>query len=483
MKMLLDLYCGAGGAAMGYHRAGFDVAGVDIHPQPNYPFWFIQADALEYLTTLNEPEQWDAIHASPPCQAYTNAQRIRRRQHPDLITPTRELLKATGLPYLIENVPGSPLTDPVVLEGQMFDGLSTIRPRWFEANWPLEVPFLRFSRPRQTKMGRPPKTDEWVQAGRQLLRRDPRPRSHGNRLDDTRRAPRSHPTRLHRTDRQTTDRPPRTGGRMTDESPRCWSVTTLLDLGLAKPAFVNWAARTVAETAVDRLATLRQMVEVDEDRQAAIDFLTGSRWRQRATVLKRGSRVHAAAEKLNLGIDPDVPEEARPYIEQYARFLNEHQPEFVLAEAAVYNFSAGYAGTLDSVVRLGGELYVLDVKTHDKDEDAPSRPPYPDVALQLCAYARAEQVAIQGSAQRNWHGRRYYQLSEGAQLEPLPAVSQTVALALAVSPTDYQLVPVRVDATVWEYFLVFADAARWQLEEAGRVLGTPISPPANKVAA
>src|SRR5262245_35825267 len=101
---LLDLFCGAGGAAMGYQPVGFDVVGVDIKPQPNYPFWFEQADALDYLRglTVGDPHPFVAIHASPPCQAYTVANNIWQRDHPRLIEPLRELLIATGLPYVIE---------------------------------------------------------------------------------------------------------------------------------------------------------------------------------------------------------------------------------------------------------------------------------------------------------------------------------------------------------------------------------------------
>jgi DNA (cytosine-5)-methyltransferase 1 len=166
---LLDLFCGAGGAAVGYARAGFEVVGVDNRPQPNYPFEFIQADALEYVRGYEwgpgeMARMFDAIHASPPCQAYSMAQRIRKREHPDLVGPTRDLLNETGLPWVIENVPGSPLVDPVVLEGQMFDGLRTQRKRWFETNWPLDVPFLRSPRPApNAKMGRKPKPHEWFQ--------------------------------------------------------------------------------------------------------------------------------------------------------------------------------------------------------------------------------------------------------------------------------------------------------------------------------
>ena len=130
---LLDLFCGAGGAAMGYHRAGFDVTGVDNRPQPRYPFAFMQADALEYVR--EHGREFDAIHASPPCQRYvrTAKQSGTAEQHPNLIAPTRAALDATGKPYVIENVPAAPLVNPLVLCGTMFD-LRVIRHRAFETS-------------------------------------------------------------------------------------------------------------------------------------------------------------------------------------------------------------------------------------------------------------------------------------------------------------------------------------------------------------
>jgi hypothetical protein len=131
---LLDLFCGAGGAAMGDHRAGFDVTGVDIVPQKNYPFPFRQADALEYLAAHGN--EYDAIHASPPCQHYANVTRWRGDQsdHPDLLPETRRLLTASGLPWVIENVPGSPMRADLMLCGSMF-GIAVRRHRWFETSW------------------------------------------------------------------------------------------------------------------------------------------------------------------------------------------------------------------------------------------------------------------------------------------------------------------------------------------------------------
>jgi DNA (cytosine-5)-methyltransferase 1 len=141
---LLDLFCGAGGAAVGYARAGFDVVGVDVAPQPNYPFEFIQADALDFLHGRVPgwkvwPIKFDAIHASPPCQGYVqwnnlNAERYGERvEHPLLIEPTREGLEAVGLPYVLENVVGAPMRSALTLCGSMF-GLGVRRHRLFEAN-------------------------------------------------------------------------------------------------------------------------------------------------------------------------------------------------------------------------------------------------------------------------------------------------------------------------------------------------------------
>jgi len=145
---LLDLFCGAGGAAMGYHRAGFEVVGVDIAPQPHYPFEFVQADVLslplEWGLSTNWWSGFDAIHASPPCQRYSHAAKLNpgsRDRHPDLIGPTRELLIESGLPYVIENVEGarSELSHPFLLCGSMF-GIKIRRHRLFETTFPLIVP-------------------------------------------------------------------------------------------------------------------------------------------------------------------------------------------------------------------------------------------------------------------------------------------------------------------------------------------------------
>jgi DNA (cytosine-5)-methyltransferase 1 len=142
---LLDLFAGAGGAAVGYHRAGFDVVGVDLAPQPRYPFAFVQADALDYCR--EHGHEFDAIHASPPCQAYSALSVVNRKRasnHPRLIEPARRVLQDTGIPYVIENIVGAPLNTTIQLCGSSF-GLRVRRHRRFESNVMLFAPHCRHS--------------------------------------------------------------------------------------------------------------------------------------------------------------------------------------------------------------------------------------------------------------------------------------------------------------------------------------------------
>jgi len=130
----LDLFCGAGGASMGLHRAGFEVTGVDVRPQKRYPFRFIQHDALE--VNLDLGGHFDFIWASPPCQHYSTATSLSKTKdrHPDLITATRSRIRAGAPFWCIENVPGAPLRASLMLCGLMF-GLKTLRHRLFETNF------------------------------------------------------------------------------------------------------------------------------------------------------------------------------------------------------------------------------------------------------------------------------------------------------------------------------------------------------------
>lgn len=171
--LLLDLFCCQGGASRGYVDAGFDVVGVDIHPQPRYPYGMVIGDAITLLRSLLDGkvdptlgyalDDIDVIHASPPCQLYSVTHRINRSAFPDLIGPTRELLELTGRPWVIENVveAAPEMRDPVMLCGAMF-GIESYRHRLFETNWAVTVPEHPEHSTRTTKMGRRPVEGEYM---------------------------------------------------------------------------------------------------------------------------------------------------------------------------------------------------------------------------------------------------------------------------------------------------------------------------------
>jgi DNA (cytosine-5)-methyltransferase 1 len=161
---ILDLFCCAGGAGVGYSQAGFEVLGVDINPQPHYPFEFMQADALSL--DIKFLSFFDAIHASPPCQSYSDLAKRNGNgdKWPRLIEPVRDILIKSGRPYIIENVEGAPLFAPIILCGTMFPRLRVIRHRLFETNFPIiapkhgKHPLVHTFDKRKNHYG---KTDEW----------------------------------------------------------------------------------------------------------------------------------------------------------------------------------------------------------------------------------------------------------------------------------------------------------------------------------
>jgi DNA (cytosine-5)-methyltransferase 1 len=180
---LLDLFCGAGGAGMGYSRAGFDVYGIDIKPQPHYPFPFLQMDALDAIYDLQHGmgivfsngeklcfADFAAFHASPPCQANTvlfpNELHGKDYGHKDCIPETRLLLLATMKPWVIENVPNANMNTVIILCGQMF-GLKVFRHRLFESNIMLFQPPHMKHKGKTAGKGRYPRNDEdyWTVTG------------------------------------------------------------------------------------------------------------------------------------------------------------------------------------------------------------------------------------------------------------------------------------------------------------------------------
>jgi DNA (cytosine-5)-methyltransferase 1 len=157
----LDLFCGAGGVALGLDRAGYDVVGVDVNPQPRYPFHFVHDDAIKILSDWTYLQQFALIWASPPCQGYSVANNCQKKEYPKMIPDVRQDLLASGRPFVIENVPGAPLIAPITLCGTMF-GLKTYRHRLFETLERVDAPMVHPEHEQKAARGRKPGEDDFM---------------------------------------------------------------------------------------------------------------------------------------------------------------------------------------------------------------------------------------------------------------------------------------------------------------------------------
>jgi hypothetical protein len=212
------------------------------------------------------------------------------------------------------------------------------------------------------------------------------------------------------------------------------SVTTLLG-ALSKPALVNWAAKSVAEYAVEHMPEIYALAQADP--AGAVRALKGSPWQARDNAADLGTAVHDHIEARIIGKTPPEPtSDVAKRLGWFEDFCNDYQPEFEAAEATVYNRRASYAGTLDSIAVIGGERYIIDVKTTKSGV-------YPEHALQLAAYAHAEFVGA----------------PDGTELA-LPNID--AGAILWINPNGYQLVRVRIDDEVFAYFLAIATAWEFQ---------------------
>lgn len=261
---------------------------------------------------------------------------------------------------------------------------------------------------------------------------------------------------------------------------RLWSVTTMVKLGLGtRDALVNWAVNTASEYAIDNLDVLAPLAA--RDRAGAIKLVKDSRWASSSKAAARGTDVHKAAEALALGQPIEVEPHVQPYVDQYLSFLDRHAPEFLMSEAPVYNPTYGYAGTCDGIMQLDGKRVVFDLKTTAHAPDSgKSRPPFPEVALQLVAYRRAELVGVM-SEMRYASGKRYYLYNPDAQHAVMPETDG--AVCIVISPYDLMVVPVRTDDEVWGAWRHVMECARWQVATSRNVFGPPITTPAKETVA
>lgn len=232
---------------------------------------------------------------------------------------------------------------------------------------------------------------------------------------------------------------------------RFWSVTTILSGGVPKPALLPWGIKMVAEGAVEAAQSGALLPMVEQDADAAVQFLKGLPYAKRDRAANLGTEIHEAIEILTQGMPwPDWPLPIRPHMDRFREFVDAYRPEWIASEASVYSRSQAYAGTLDAIVRIGDRILLLDVKT--------GKAIYPEVALQLAAYRHAEFIG-----------------TPDGEEQPMPAVDGCVALHLTDQRAD--LIEVRSDEQVLNAFLYAREVFRWQEETSKGVISkTPLAP-------
>lgn len=258
------------------------------------------------------------------------------------------------------------------------------------------------------------------------------------------------------------------------------SATTLIKDALGVSRGIEYHGKaTVAGAAFDNYKKLGRYIE-DGDRDDAIEWLLKQQWEGLQSASNRGTEIHTVAENLHLGNVVEYDEFLEPWIVQYRRFLADFKPEFLMAEAPVYNLTYRYAGTLDGIAVIDGQKVVVDIKTtahgpnaKDKRGKPKARPPFGEVPLQLTLYRRAELVGLLADRKEiQW--RRYYVYDPLAHSEPMPEVDGGVCIV--ISPEDYVVVPVDTSDRVWKACRHVIQVARFQTETAKTVFGSPISP-------
>ncbi len=229
------------------------------------------------------------------------------------------------------------------------------------------------------------------------------------------------------------------------------SVTTIIGVLDKSGPLVGWAKREVANAAVRNITVLTAMIEA-AGAESAGKWLATIPGYQRDTAADVGTRVHALAEAVSRGLDVTVTDAERPFIDHYRRFLAEWQPRFLAAEEMVCSLRHGYAGTLDAIVEMAGDVWMLDYKT--------SKGTYPETALQLAAYANADFIGRPNVA------RKFR----------LPKV--TAYGVLHLRPEGFEVVPYMTEEGEAEAaFAAFRDALslhRWQTQHAPTVMGKPL---------
>jgi len=264
------------------------------------------------------------------------------------------------------------------------------------------------------------------------------------------------------------------------EDERFHSVTTIIG-ALDKPALMYWAAEQTAELAVSVARSLPHRVE-EEGHDAVVKWLRDARFRPpkgRKSASELGTAVHDACEKYAItGIRPEVDDpEVEPFLDRFDEWAQKWQPEYLAAEAAVYNLKYRYAGTLDAIAIIDGATVLLDYKSSRKSLDSQGKPtkPYPEVGLQLAAYQNAEIMAVWRARRFESYRRRYYLLSPDEKVEGIEMPKVDGAMALHLTPEHADLYPIDTSDKVFESFLYTIEIFRWTNTTQKGVVGPALT--------
>jgi hypothetical protein len=261
---------------------------------------------------------------------------------------------------------------------------------------------------------------------------------------------------------------------------RFYSVTTLIG-ALDKPALLYWAAEEAAKCAVSVASSLSLRID-EEGEESVIKWIRDARFRPAKGLLSAsalGTAVHDACEQYALtGIRPTVDNpEIEPFLDRFDEWAQVWQPEYIAAEAAVYNKTYGYAGTLDAIAIIDGQKVLLDYKSSRRSVGSDDKPtsPYPEAALQLAAYRHAEILATWRARRFERYRRRYYLLDTDEEDLGVPMPKLDGAVVLHLTPEHATLHPVRADQEVFTKFLHCIEVFEWANELSKSVIGAPMS--------
>lgn len=266
-----------------------------------------------------------------------------------------------------------------------------------------------------------------------------------------------------------------------DDDLRCWSVTTILGC-IDKPALIYWSAEETAKAAVAN-ANAWQAIARDSGPEEAVKWLTAARFRSpkgQRTAAALGTAVHSACEEYALtGLRPEVDDEVRPFLDQFDKWLDRFQPEYVATEVTVYSPTYGYAGTCDGFLNIDGHRLIIDYKTSRKSFDKQGNPtaPYPESCLQLAAYRYAELAAVWAPRKFESFRRRYYLISQSEQTLAMKVPEVDGGAVIHITPEHCEIHPVRCDEEAHRAFLFVQEVARWQFGESKGAIGDAMVPP------